>query len=547
VASSVTAASSSAAKATAPTPVGAIGATSSQAGSSAAAAPADSGKGGEKSGDKSGAPKTGFTGSVAVGLVTLDGEQVTRVSLRPEFSVGPLGIALDLELFIASDGRFKTTGWEFNTNDETYNSLYRKIYYLRWNQPGDKFYARVGALEGITMDAAGLVTSGYGNVANYPGQKLVGTHIQLNNWLDPWGISLEVVNNSYQDWNKNGGVLGGKLSGTPLGITALPIIKGLKIGVMGIRDFNQLASIPDKDRDNCPDQVDDINGSGCKYASSMDGYNQKNMENMSGTDSAWLAWRGEQKAYVATADSQIQDRFGKADDFTMISLDYLLPIFKSAFFSVDVYGEWARPWLDDQADPMNLNSTYGLVPLGVAVKVWKLDLGLEYRRLKGQFQVGNFNAAYEMERVRFMDGEYQTKEQTYWNAAADNGISQGVYGRAGMDVFGAMQVNGSYYYLKGADHSNDQGYTAKAGVGKNILNMVPKIALVEAFYNKEHLYTDGDDFFERSIYTTYGYRVGFNLGGGMTVIMGNFTTFSRDENGKLVPASNFVAETVITF
>ncbi|HSQ43267.1 MAG TPA: hypothetical protein VLM37_13385 [Fibrobacteraceae bacterium] len=494
-------------------------------------------------GDES--PKLGMTGSISVGLVSLNGEQVTRISYRPEFTFGPLGVALDLELFIASDGHFKSTGWQFDTRDQTINSLYRKIYYIRLFQPGDPFYIRVGALEGITMDAAGLVTSNFGNVANYPGQKLVGVHVQFNDWFEPFGLSLEAVNNSLEDWNHRGGVLGTKLSAKPIGFTSIPILQNLRLGAMFIRDFNQLATAADKDNDNCPDEVDDTDGAGCQYATSY--IDNDNLEEaIQSGDSTMIVKIVQAADSVRDAsDSAITRRFGHADAFTMFAFDYLLPLFHSEFLGVDLYGEYARPYYSD--DTLDLNSSYGLVPAGVSVKVWKLDLGLEYRRLNGRFQAGYFDEAYEMQRLRFINGQYVTKEESYWYAAEDHGVVQGVYGRASMDVFGFLTVGGSYYHLVGDDDYKDRGYTSRAALGPTLLGLIPKISLVEAFYNKDHLYTDGDDFFDRSIYTTYGYRLGFNLGGGMTVIVGDYTTCTRDADGKIKPNTNFVAETIITF
>ena len=532
-------------------PVSGIGSTNTPTGTSSAssAANADSSKSGDKG---TGAPS--FTGGVAVGLMTIDGQQVTRISFRPEVSVGPLGIGLDLELFVNSEGKFLSKGWQFDTKDETLNSLYRKLYYLRWNQPGDRFYVRVGALEGITMDAAGLVTSNYGNVANYPDQKMLGTDLQFNNWLDPINASIEVVNNSYEDWNHNGGVLGGKLSITPAAITGIPLLSKLRIGGMGMRDFNQYAAIPDKDNDHCPDMVDDIKGDGCKYLKSF--VDPDSLEyyfaNKPDSIQAWLSRANDQRDSV---DQSITNRFGKADDFTLVALDYKLPIIETELLNLGIYGEYSRPWLDK--DPYHLNKSWAFVPVGVALKVWKLDMGLEYRRINGAFQVGHFDAGYEMERVRYIDGEYLTKEQVAWNNSTATGIKQGIYGRAGMDFFGMATATGTYSHLISKGQDPDRAYTGKLALGETVTRLVPKIALAEIFYNKDHVGTDyylhtndkwaHDSFFEPSIYTTYGYRVGMNLGGGMTLVVGKYTSYTHDTEGKLQSQNNFIAETVIAF
>jgi len=542
-ATSATVASSAQAKpaaATASNVAGVATATSSAAQSSSVAA--DSSK------SKDSGVKTGYTGSVAVGIMNVNGQQVTRVSYRPEFSMGPFGVALDLELFIASDGHIQSTGWDFKTRDETLNSLARKIYYVRWNHPGDGFYARVGAIEGITLDAAGLITSGYGNVANYPGQKLVGTDVQFNDWFDPWNIDLEAVNNSVMDWNNGGGVVGLKASITPLGLLGLPIISKLRGGVTFVRDFNQFATLPDADKDHCPDAVDGIKGAGCLGTSQVVNVNAA-LNNSRGTlgssfvDSVEMIIRGSDSVKVDSG--RVVNHFAKSAEFTELGFDYQLPLITTDLLTWGVYGEYALP-IFLGSDTL-LNTAWGAVPLGTGVKFWKLDLGAEFRLVNGRFQVSNFDAAYEMMRVRLLDGSYQTKQQSVWDSTQDHGLSKGFFGRAGMDMWGIFQVNGTYSQLWAKDGSTDRGYTGKIALGKTVLGFIPKIAVVEAFYGKDHVRADHDSFFGPSIYTTYGYRVGLNLAGGMTVVVGNYTTYSRNTNNKLVPQSNFVAETVISF
>lgn len=518
-------------------------ATSSAANSSDAKSSDSKSEGAKADGESSG---PSFTGGVAVGLVTIDGEQVTRISFRPELAIGPLGIGLDLELFVSGEGQFKKTGWEFDTKDQTLNSIYRKIYYLRWNQPGDMFYARIGALENITMDVAGLITNGYGNVANYPSQKLVGTHVQLNNVLDPWGLSVEAMNNSLEDWNHGGGLAGLRMSLTPLGITKVPVLSGLRVGVTGVRDFNQYATIPDADNDNCPDMLDEIEGEGCKY---LKGYlDNDSLEYYYESDPNGIkSWMDRADSKRDAEESAIVDRFGSNDAFTMAGLDASLPIISSDLLTFGIYTEYARPFVDDKTDSMNLNESWAYVPLGAGLKVWKLDMGLEYRMVNGRFQVGTFDAGYEMTRVRYLNGEYQTKEQSVWEAAEDLGMSKGVYGRMGMDLFGFATLSGDYSQMWGENDSLDRAASAKLQIGKTVTELVPKIALAEIFVSKDHIYADGDDFFDPSIYATYGYRVGMNLGGGMTLVVGKYTTYTRNPEGELEAQSNFTAETMVTF
>lgn len=514
---------------------------SSSATAASAAAPADSAKAG---GDAS---KMSFGGSVSIGTMTLNGEQVNRISYRPEWTIGSLGVAFDLELFVNSQGKPMSYGWEFDSRDEALNSLYRKIYYVRWNQPGDGFYARAGALENINVDAARLITSDFGNVANYPGQKLVGVHLQLNDWLEPLGASVEFVNNSLEDWAHRGGVVGGKFSVKPLGSLGLPIISNLRWGALAMVDVNQLATVRDRDGDNCPDQLDDSprNASVCRYLISY--VDPEKFEQIYGNSDSLATYLSDRNATRVLDESTIQNRFGENDAFTLLGTDYLLPLLRWDFLELDIYGEFARPYVNPETDSFDLNDSWGLVPAGAALRLGILDAGLEYRQLQGRFVTGHFNAAYEMERVRFMNGTFLTKEQTEWETAEDPGSRKGVYGRASLDLLGFMDVGGSYSHLWSEEGPADRAYTASAGLGEKVIAFIPKMKKLEVFYNKNHVGREGDNFIERNVFTTHGYRVGFELAGGFTVIITNLTSYTRDEDGALRPTSNFLAETVLTF
>ncbi|MEI8259764.1 MAG: hypothetical protein WCJ30_29210, partial [Deltaproteobacteria bacterium] len=61
----------------------------------------------------------------------------SRLALRPEVPLGKWGAALDLELLLDAQGGVSATGWQFGTGTAAANSLLRKIYYVRYGQPGE--------------------------------------------------------------------------------------------------------------------------------------------------------------------------------------------------------------------------------------------------------------------------------------------------------------------------------------------------------------------------------------------------------------------------
>lgn len=507
------------------------------------------------------------SGSLSVGLMELDGESVTRISYRPELEFGKLGVALDIELFIDSDGNFKSEGWEFDSRDQILNTLYRKIYYVRWDQPGAPFYARVGALEGLNFDAAGLVMIGWGNVANYPSQKLLGVHTQINETMTPLAMSLDVATNSALDWNKGGGVLATKLGIAPLTSLSIPIISDLRLQGVMVSDFNQKAAVPDRDEDGCPDDLDANTDRGQVCSSP-----NLDVTQLPSGDQERLQYISEFEEQLAAEDKRIKDDFAIEDPFTMISIEALLPIISSEFFELNVFAEAAKPW-----DEKDLDDAWAVVPVGASGHLSIFQYGLQYRIMDGEFYPGHFDAAYEMQRMTFDNGRYISKQELFWSE--DLGKRKGIYGSLGANLWDVAGLSGSYSHLM-AEKSryskvdslriklpDDKSFSVSAGLGQSILSYIPKISQAEIFYSKTRIgqdfrleYTDEspdklsmatDSFFQKSRFTTWGFTIGSDLGGGLQLNVTRATTFERISTGKgsseLVPNDNFYAETVLSF
>ncbi len=109
---------------------------------------------------------------------------------------------------------------------------------------------------------------------------------------------------------------------------------------------------------------------------------------------------------------------------------------------------------------------------------------------------------------------------------------------------------------------DDRSYSLKAGLGQTVVNFVPKLARAEAFYRKAKVgqdvwLVDGeplwDSFLERSRYASWGYTLGFEVAGGMQVLVSNVTTYTRVVSDpvtgatRLKPTANFGVETVLVF
>ena len=75
--------------------------------------------------------------SASLGSVTLDNEQLYRLAFRPDIPLGKWGVAFDIELFLNNEGEFSNRGWEYDTSAELFDTVLRKIYYVRYGRPSE--------------------------------------------------------------------------------------------------------------------------------------------------------------------------------------------------------------------------------------------------------------------------------------------------------------------------------------------------------------------------------------------------------------------------
>jgi len=176
---------------------------------------------------------------------------------------------------------------------------------------------------------------------------------------------------------------------------------------------------------------------------------------------------------------------------------------------------------------------------------------LEYRLFEQPFYAGHFNGLYESERAEINVNNILTKEQKYWSE--DEGIMQGIFGSAGVDVKGLVDIGGSYQMMF-PDSGNVQGYSGKISLGEAIASKIPKLASGEIFWSKEKVGWDRDKkdnkkdaFFDPSIYTYFGYSVGIQMGENMIITIKNINTYIWNEDRELERQPNLVLETAITF
>lgn len=165
----------------------------------------------------------------------IDGQNFVGLVLNPEFSIGKVGIGLNVPiLYGLDDQKVRTDIFEDGVGPA------RLITYLRYGvQKRDPIYFRVGQLDGISIGFGGLVNN-YTNSTSLEKRKL-GLHLDFN-WRGLGGI--EAMYSDFDPASQN--LLVVRPYARPLATTGVPIVRTLEIGATFASDKDQ-TSIPATD------------------------------------------------------------------------------------------------------------------------------------------------------------------------------------------------------------------------------------------------------------------------------------------------------------
>ena len=483
--------------------------------------------------EEAAAPKKAGPGlGLGLGSVTLDGTVYYQIALRPEFSFGKVGIGLDIVGYMDAQGNFRDDEW-----DEPSDYL-DKVLYLRYGTEEDPFFFKIGAMPQVQY-GFGVLMNSYSNMTEFPQVRRVG--FELGGRVRE-NISLKGFTADLKEFGTGGGLVG--LRGTLLLSKKFPLTLGVSI----VGDLNQYGGLKDKDDDGVPDLLDAFPDS-IRWAVDSDGDGLP--------DGRWDEWDVDGDGITDTLDARIPGYTGPTivlDDSLAvdpepfnkkttsrstfgISVDLSYPIFSSKSLSMVAYAEAGR--LDYGGMLYSVSGTdsasfgSGIVGPGLRAQILKfLNLSIEYRKSSPFFQPGFFNTTYDFERAQFISsGATQapdsvvTKDQIM---IKNPGTLSGYFGSASANLFNLATFTAGYQHLIPADTSAEESNSFIANLSVNT-DMIPKISEATAFYirtNDQNPF----DFANPSSNTMWGYRLGYELGPGVSLVY-KFQESYRDLDG----------------
>ncbi|MBD3223699.1 MAG: hypothetical protein GF313_03155, partial [Caldithrix sp.] len=284
-----------------------------------------------------------YKGGIAIGAVTIGDEIYNQIGIRPEFAVGKLGIALDLSLYIDKDGNIRKENWD-DARD-----FFEKIYYVRWGQPNDPFYTKVGAIDNYRL-GFGILMNRYSNTVEYPRVIRTGAEFAVNKQ----NAGFQGMINDFGEFTDGGGLMAGRLSYKVLG--------DLEIGGSVVFDRNQYKALNDDDDDGVPDYLDAFPNNR-KYSVDSDNDKQPDETDFDRdgdgfTDNKEYLIRTGLDTTLINDQDYLADPLGwqrqnldsepfninkaKEKSQLALALDLSYPILRFEYLNLIAYGQWAK-------------------------------------------------------------------------------------------------------------------------------------------------------------------------------------------------------------
>ena len=488
------------------------------------------------------APKKPFNMGLAVGSATINDTIYNQVALRPELSFGKLGIGLDLVMYIDNEGNVRKDEW-----DEP-SDFIDKLLYIRWGQKSDPFWLVWGSLDNVTLGYGGLL-SGYSNMMEFPSVRKVG----INTGFGFGNFGTEIFLSNMKDFSRGGTLMG--LRGTYKISEALPIT----IGMNFVQDMNQFSGLKDKDGDNYPDMFDDFPDDETLWNDTDgDGIPDINGGNKT-PDGGWdIDADGNNILDSQQTDLKLKSEPFKSNNNEAVAqgfaFDIGYPVVRSKAFNLEIYSElntlsFSQSKGDTTYFKRDKMNGSGITVPGMRASVFGfLNLSFEYRIKKGYFVPQFFDGSYDLSRVTVQTTDsgilVRTKDQVIFSDPQSNKDTKGMYGSASANLFNFLTFNASYANMK-ADTTEFNSFNAMLNL--NAEN-IPKLSVAQAYYQRNND-KNPFDFSNPSINTVFGYKVGYEVSKGVSVIW-DFRQYYRDSGipgDKLEPVKQTTIETAFDF
>ena len=500
-----------------------------------------------KTDDPPSAPKKPFGMGLGIGSATIDGTLYNQLALRPEINFAGIGIGLDLVVYMDDEGNIRQDEWDFDDNPDL---IYDKILYIRYGEKSSPVWAKYGSIENMTLGQGGLM-KGYSNMMEFPTVRRVG----INTGFNIGSIGGEVFLSNIKDLSRGGTIFGlraqYKISDN------LPITIGLNY----ISDANMFSAMKDKDGDSFPDVFDDFPTDSTLW-NDTDGDGWADPGHGLSVPDSLIDIDADGDNIVDTIDDTVMIKarpFSINDNKASVSawsFDISYPLLTSKMLSLTVYTEFNSimfpevSTIGESSDTLFYRperSGSGITLPGIRSKLFGLlDLSLEYRSVQGSYVPQFFDQAYDLNRVLSVSQgtstTIKTKDMSIFEDYDNKASSSGVYGSANMSILNLLNFNASYASMK-ADTLEFNSFNSVLTLNTD---NIPKLSVATAFYRRNND-KDPFDFKNPSANTVMGYRVGYEMSKGVSLIW-EYSEFYRDNgSGELEPVRQTKVETAFSF
>ena len=500
-----------------------------------------------KTDDAPSAPKKPFGMGLGIGSATIDGTLYNQLALRPEINFAGIGIGLDLVVYMDDEGNIRQDEWDFDDNPDL---IYDKILYIRYGEKSSPIWAKYGSIENMTLGQGGLM-KGYSNMMEFPTIRRVG----INTGFNFGSIGGEVFLSNIKDLSRGGTIFGlraqYKISDN------LPITIGLNY----ISDANMFSAMKDKDGDSFPDVFDDFPTDSTLW-NDTDGDGWADPGHGLSVPDSLIDIDADGDNIVDTIDDSVMIKarpFSINDNKASVSawsFDVSYPVLTSKMLSLTVYAEINSlmfpevSTIGESSDTLFYRperSGSGITLPGIRSKLFGLlDLSLEYRSVQGSYVPQFFDQAYDLNRVLSVSQgtstTIKTKDMSIFEDYDNKASSSGVYGSANMSILNLLNFNASYASMK-ADTLEFNSFNSVLTLNTD---NIPKLSVATAFYRRNND-KDPFDFKNPSANTVMGYRVGYEMSKGVSLIW-EYSEFYRDNgSGELEPVRQTKVETAFSF